>query len=155
MLHLDHTLRGPVFLAYGLTCAVLCLNLLLLWVASGVTRAKAGTAINPEDGARYRAPVSDLDPPAVARILRAHRNAEAVIYPFLLLGLVYVLGGGTSNLAIPIFALFVIARLAHSGFYLAAKQPWRTVSFAVSLLATLALLLVDLWIVIVRWQASY
>src|SRR6202034_2389273 len=104
MLHLDHALRGSVFLAYGLTCTVLCLNLLLLWVASGVTRAKAGIAINPEDGARYSAPVSDLDPPAVARILRAHRNAEAVIYPFLLLGLLYVLAGGAIALAAPIFA---------------------------------------------------
>ena len=40
-------------------------------------------AINPEDGVRYGAPVSELDPPAVARLLRAHRNAEATIYPFL------------------------------------------------------------------------
>ena len=50
-------------------------------------RAQGGVAINPEDGARYGAPVSKWDPPDVARCLRAHRNAEATIYPFLLLGL--------------------------------------------------------------------
>jgi prostaglandin-E synthase 1 len=152
---LDDASGRSVVLVYSLTCALLCLNLLLLWIASGAIRAKTGIAINPEDGARYNAPVSDLVPPAVARILRAHRNAEAVIYPFLLLALVYVLTGGTSAVATPIFGLFVIARLAHSGFYLAAKQPWRTVSFAVSLLATLALLLANVWIVIVRWHAPH
>ena len=76
-----HAIGDSVCLAYSLTSVLLCLNLLLLWVASGAVRAKGGLAINPEDGARYNAPVSDQDPPAVARILRAHRNAEAVIYP--------------------------------------------------------------------------
>ncbi len=141
----NHAMGDLVFLAYSLTSVLLCLNLLLLWVASGAVRAKSGVAVNPEDGARFNAPVSDQDPPAVARILRAHRNAEAVIYPFLLLGLVYVLAGGTFIVAAPIFAIFVASRLAHSGFYLAAKQPWRTMSFAISLLATIALLMSDVW----------
>lgn len=101
-------------LTYSLTCTLLCLNLLLLWIASGVARARAGGAINPEDGVRFNTPVSDRDPPTVARILRAHRNAEAVIYPFLLLGLLYVLAGGSVALAAPIFAVFVIARFAHT-----------------------------------------
>jgi uncharacterized MAPEG superfamily protein len=142
---LNHAMGDSVFRAYGLTSVLLCLNVLLLWIASGAVRAKGGLAINPEDGARYSAPVSDQDAPAVARILRAHRNAEAAIYPFLLLGLVYVLAGGTFTFAAPVFAIFVASRLAHSGFYLAAKQPWRTVSFAISLLATFALLLSDVW----------
>jgi uncharacterized MAPEG superfamily protein len=144
---LNHAMGNSVFLAYSLTCVLLCLNLLLLWVASGALRAKGGLAVNPEDGARYNAPVSDQDPPAVARVLRAHRNAEAVIYPFLLLGLVYVLAGGTLTFAAAIFAIFVASRLAHSGFYIAAKQPWRTVSFAISLLATIALLVGDMWFI--------
>jgi uncharacterized MAPEG superfamily protein len=148
---LNHAVGDSVFQAYSLTCALLCLNLLILWIASGAMRAKGAMAINPEDGARYSAPVSDQDPPAVARILRAHRNAEAVIYPFLLLGLIYVLAGGTITFAAPIFAIFLTSRVAHSGFYLAAKQPWRTVSFAISLLATITLLFGDVWLTIVRW----
>ena len=130
----------PAFLAYALTCVVLSLNLLALWISSGATRAKDGVAINPEDGARYGAPVSALDPPAVARILRAHRNAEATIYPFLLLGLVYVLAGGRVGIAVPIFTVFMAARIAHSIVYLRAMQPWRTIAFAASLLAIAALL---------------
>jgi uncharacterized MAPEG superfamily protein len=131
---------NPSFLAYVLTCLVLSLNLLILWVSSGATRAKGGVAINAEDGARYGAPVCELDPPAVARLLRAHRNAEATIYPFLALGLLYVLAGGGAGIAVPIFAIFIAARIVHSIVYLKAMQPWRTIAFAVSLLAILALM---------------
>jgi len=134
------TVASPAFLGYVFTCLVLSLNLLMLWVSSGALRAKGGVAINPEDGARYGAPVSELDPPAVARLLRAHRNAEATIYPFLLLGLLYVLAGGGAGIAVPIFAIFIAARIVHSIAYLKAMQPWRTVAFAVSLLAILALM---------------
>jgi len=90
--------------------------------------------------ARYGAPVSELDPPAVARLLRAHRNAEATIYPFLLLGMVYVLAGGGAAIAVPIFTIFIAARIAHSIVYLRGKQPWRTIAFATSLLAVIALM---------------
>lgn len=112
----------------------------MLWVSSGAIRAQNGVAINPEDGARYGAPVSEFDPPAVARLLRAHRNAEATIYPFLLLGLVYVLAGGGAWIAVPIFTIFIVARIAHSVVYLRAVQPWRTIAFAASLLALFALM---------------
>lgn len=147
---LNHAQGDPLLIAFGLTSAILCLNLLVLWVASGVARAKAGVAINSEDGARFNVSLSESDPPAVARVLRAHRNAEAIIYPFLWLALVFVLVGGASQLGTPLFALFVIARLAHSGFYLAAKQPWRTISFVASLLIAVALLVADVWVVFRR-----
>ena len=131
---------GPAFAAYAATALVLSVNLLMLWVSSGSVRARGGVAINPEDGLRFGAEVAEADPPAVARYLRAHRNAEATIYPFLLLGLVYILAGGTAAVALPVFAVFVLARIAHSISYLNALQPWRTVAFAISLLALLALM---------------
>ena len=140
MHHSIGSVYSSTLVAYAITCVVLSLNLLLLWVSSGAIRAKSAIAINPEDGARYGAPVSDVDPPAVARILRAHRNAEATIYPFLFVGLIYVLAGGGAGATIPIFSIFTIARIAHSILYLKAKQPGRTVSFAISLLALLALM---------------
>jgi microsomal prostaglandin-E synthase 1 len=131
---------NPAFAAYVLTCLVLSFNLLMLWVFSGAIRARSGVAINPEDGARYGVPVREFDPPAVARLLRAHRNGEATIYPFLLLGLVYVLAGGRAEFAIPIFMIFICARIAHSIVYLRSMQPWRTIAFAASLLAIFALI---------------
>ncbi|HMK88675.1 MAG TPA: MAPEG family protein [Methylocystis sp.] len=139
------TAVSPVFVAYAVTCVVLCLNLLTLWISSGAIRAKSGVAINPEDGARYGASVSEFDPPAVARLLRAHRNAEAMIYPFLLLGLLYVFAGGTAAIALPIFTIFVVARIAHSIVYLKAMQPWRTIAFATSLLAIIALMIATIY----------
>ena len=135
----------PAFLAYVVACILLCLNLLALWVASGTVRAKGGVAINPEDGARFGAPVSDIDPPPVARLLRAHRNAEATIYPFLLVGLLFVLMGGRAVIAIPVFSIFVVARIGHSIAYFRALQPWRTIAFAVSLLAILSLMIAVVW----------
>jgi microsomal prostaglandin-E synthase 1 len=72
--------------------------------------------------------------------LRAHRNGEATIYPFLLLGLVYVLAGGRAGIAIPIFTIFIFAPIAHSIVYPRAMQPWRTIAFAASLLAIFALM---------------
>jgi uncharacterized MAPEG superfamily protein len=131
---------GSTLWVYTLSSIVLILNLLMLWVTSGARRARSGVAINAEDGARYGAPVSDSDPPEVARLLRIHRNAEASIYPFLLLGLVYVLLQGPARVATPIFVTFVLARLAHSIVYIRALQPWRTITFAASLLMILALI---------------
>lgn len=129
----------PAFMAYAVTCIILCLNLLILWISSGAIRAKGGVAINPEDGARYGVPVSEVDPPHIARILRAHRNAEATIYPFLLLGLLFILTGGNAAFAMPTFAAFMTARLMHSVAYLKSLQPWRTIAFAASLLALVVL----------------
>jgi uncharacterized membrane protein YecN with MAPEG domain len=130
---------NPAFVAYAATTLLLSLNLVTLWVMSGRVRAHGGVAINLEDGLRFGARVSETDPPDVARYLRAHRNAEAMIYPFLLLGLVYVLAGGAASAAIPIFAVFVVARIAHSAVDVRALQPWRTIAFAASLLAIVAM----------------
>lgn len=139
----------PALSVYALTCLVLVVNLLFLWAYSGATRGGLKMAINPEDAARFGATLVDTDPPAVARVLRAHRNAEACIYPFLLLGLVYVLIGGGKGFASAVFAIFVVARLAHSWTYLKALQPWRTISFIIGGLALIALLLDIAWLL---WQ---
>ncbi len=138
-------LHSPAFVPYAVTCLALSLNLLFLWAFSGTTRLKGKVAINPEDAAQYDAPLAEVEPPAVARVLRAHANAQAVIYPFLLLGLLYVLAGGPFWTATIIFAIFSAARLAHSVLYLRAIQPWRTRAFIVGGLATLALMGVLMW----------
>jgi len=132
--------NNPSFVAYAITCVVLSLNLLFLWAYSGAVRAKSKTAINEEDAARFGAPLSAIDPPEVARVLRAHGNAQASVYPFLLLGLVFVLAGGTSGAAQVLFGTFTVARLVHSVVYLAGKQPYRTLAFVLGALATVALI---------------
>ncbi len=141
---------GPAFAPYAATALVLSLDLLILWVFSGGVRAMGGVAINPEDGLCYGVEVAEGDPPPVARYLRAHRNAEATIYPFLFLGLIYVLAGGGIGAAVPIFAVFVVARIAHSIVYLKAMQPWRTIAFATSLIAILALMAALIFVLLTR-----
>lgn len=141
---------NPALMVYVLATLVLCLNLLFLWVYSGGVRGKTKTAMNPEDAVTVAkgAQVSDSDPPEVARVLRAHRNAEASIYPFLALGLAFVLLGGPAEHAKIIFGTFVGARLVHSISYLAGKQPWRSLGFVVGLLAILGLMGDMVWLLV-------
>jgi uncharacterized MAPEG superfamily protein len=134
-------LTSPTFIAYAITTLLLSLNLIVLWAMSGTVRAGTKTALNAEDAAMFKVSVVDADPPAVARVLRAHANAEANIYPFLILGLIYVLAGGAYLPAVVIFAVFVVARIAHSVFYVRGGQPWRTLSFTLGGVATLALMI--------------
>jgi uncharacterized MAPEG superfamily protein len=119
----------------------LCANLFFLWGYSGAVRAKTKLAINPEDSSRFGTGLNDFDPPEVARVLRAHANAAANIYPFLILGLVFVFAGGGARVATIIFACFVAARWAHTAMYLAAKQPARTICFALGAAASVALMI--------------
>jgi uncharacterized MAPEG superfamily protein len=115
---------------------ILCLNVLGLWGYSGAVRGKSKVTHNPEDKGQK---VVESDPPEVARVLRAHRNAADNILPFAVLGLLYVLWGG-SPLTTAIFCgVFVAARVGHSLAYLNEKQPWRTILFSVGGLDTLVM----------------
>jgi prostaglandin-E synthase 1 len=143
------TLANPLFTYYVLTALVLVALLLFLWSYSGVVRGRTKTAVNPEDGRRFGAELVAHDPPEVARVLRAHRNAEAMIYPFLLIGLVFVCVGGGTRMGASLFALFVAARLAHAVVYLLGKQPWRTICFIVSGLATIVMM-ADIAAILIR-----
>ena len=145
---MNNGLNNPAFVVYAITCLVLSANLIFLWAFSGATRAKTKTAINPEDAARFGGTLMEADPAQVARVLRAHDNAQANIYPFLFLGLVFVLAGGSACAAKIIFSIFIVARLAHSYAYLAGKQPWRSIAFIIGGLATIALMLEIIWLMI-------
>src|SRR5580700_3620539 len=142
---MPYTPIGPGMVAYAVTLLVLSANLIFLWAASGAARNASKVAINPEDAALFKVPLEPQDPQAVARVLRAHANAQATIYPFLFLGLTYVLVGGSARVASIIFAVFAVARIAHSIIYLAGKQPWRTIAFVVSGLALIALAVALIW----------
>lgn len=144
---MNNLLNNPAFFAYAITCLVLCGNLLFLWAYSGALRGKSKTAMNEEDVTQFGATLAEIDPPPVARVLRAHHNAQASIYPFLLLGLVFVLAGGAAGPAAIVFGIFTFARLAHSVTYLRGIQPWRTVSFVTGGLTTIALMLYIVWLI--------
>lgn len=139
---------NTAFLAFAFACVVLCINLMFLWGCSGAVRNNVKSTPNAEDVLQFKTKLAEVDPPDIARVLRAHSNAQASIYPFLLLGLVYVLAGGPGTPAIVYFAAFCTARILHSVAYLKGKQPWRTVFFTVSFLITIALLVHVLWLLV-------
>ena len=126
------TNQNPAFVAYAVASCVLILNQIVLWMMSAMVRGKTKVTPNPEDLPNFKdAGKLGDDPPAVARVLRAHRNAADNILPFAILGLLFVVWGGSPLLTGIFCGVFVAARLAHSVSYLAEKQPWRTLSFVV------------------------
>ena len=102
---------------------------------------KSKTTPNHEDPGTVAkgASVADVDPPEVARVLRAHRNAADNIVPFAILALLFVVWGASPMLTGIFCGVFVFARLAHSLSYLGEKQPWRTRTFVLGALATLVM----------------
>ena len=135
----------PAFSAYVVSAVVLCLTMLGLWFYSGVVRGGTRTVMNPEDATTVAkgAAMVTADPPAVARVLRAHQNAMANVVPFLILGLLDVLLGASRTAALLVFGTFTGARLVHAVTYVRGMQPWRSIAFIVGSLAMVALV-VDL-----------
>jgi microsomal prostaglandin-E synthase 1 len=132
--------HNPAFVAYAISVLALSVNLLALWGYSGFARVQSKMVINPEDANPSRSTsLAPSDPPEVARVLRAHANAMATIFPFAMLGWLFVALDGDATIARIIFAVFVAARFAHSVVYIKGLQPWRTMAFVVSILAIIAL----------------
>ncbi len=132
----------PALLPFALATVALSLNLLFLWGISGGARAKTKSTPNEEDARTVArgATVLESTPESVARVLRAHANAQANILPTLLLSWVYVVLGGPATLLWIALGVFVAARWVHSFVYLAGKQPWRTLVFTVGATASLVVL---------------
>lgn len=135
-------ITNPSFLVYSVAMVVLSLNVLGLWAYSGSVRAKSKTTPNREDSSTVAkgSRLAEVDPPEVARVLRAHRNAADNILPFGIIGLLFVLWGSSPLVTAILCGLFVVARLGHSLAYLNEKQPWRSISFAVGGLTTVVML---------------
>ncbi|MCA9635718.1 MAG: MAPEG family protein [Myxococcales bacterium] len=126
--------------AYAICTLILCLNMTVLWLASGAVRGKTKTTPNPEDAKTVvkGSAVADETPPEVARVLRAHTNTVVNTVPFLFVAQVYVAAGASGEMAWALIGTFTAARVLYSFFYLNGVQPWRTLIFGVGVLATLA-----------------
>ena len=128
---------NPAFRIYAICTCILVINLMVLAGLTGAWRGKHKSLLNPEDAGFD--PKKDHEHPAVLRVFRAHRNAVENILPFIGVGLVYSLSNVTERSAMIYFGTFTVARLLHTAFYLAGKQPWRTIAFAVGTLALLGM----------------
>lgn len=135
---------NPVFHAYVVTAAILGMNVLLLANSTALTRARNNEVVNPEDTRLNRTAtvVYDAGNDRTARFRRAHRNALENIPLFLITGLLLPILGVSLHVAVSLYAVFVVARLAHTVAYVAEVQPWRTLSFGIGALDQVVLLVV-------------
>jgi len=132
-------MENPAFQAYALTSAVLAVQLILLAFWTGATRAKSKRYTNPEDAGVVKGEQAEQDHPDVLRVQRAHRNALENVVPFLAVGALYVATGASKTGAQVYCYTFLAARLLHSVFYLAGKQPFRTIAFGIGAAAVLGM----------------
>ncbi len=130
----------PVFVLYAECCAVLVVTMYALGFMTAKTRADRKKVINAEDvKINNGAEVVDVEHGDVQRIKRAHLNALENAVPFFVIGFIYTQTSPSMMVARIFFLTFVGLRLFHAMFYLTAKQPFRTLSFAVGALVNLAM----------------
>jgi uncharacterized MAPEG superfamily protein len=128
-------LDNPALKVYAIAAAVVAVQLILLALWTGTVRAMRKTWVNPEDATLNKGAQADVDHPDVQRVKRAHQNLLENAVPFFVLGLLYALTNPSAGAAQIYFFVFVGARVLHSIFYLWGRQPFRTMMFAVGVLA--------------------
>lgn len=134
------------FSIYAISAALLVLNLFFLAFATAAGRGKHKAFMNPEDKG-YQAETANNE--WVDRVMRAHRNAIENFVPFIAVGLLYAMTIGSPLGAKLYFGIFVVARWLHSAVYLAGKQPFRTMFFAIGALST-----IGMTVQVLLWGAS-
>lgn len=131
----------PVLQLFAVCCAVLVATLYALGFLTAKTRADRKAVLNPEDvKVNSGASVVEVEHPDVQRVKRAHLNGLENAVPFFILGFLYTLTDPSMTMASVLFLTFVGIRLFHAVFYLSAKQPFRTASFAVGALVNIVML---------------
>ena len=124
-------LSQPAFQLYAFCSAVLIITLygLAFWTAK--IRGDRKSIINPEDFKVVSGgTVVEVEHPDVQRIKRAHINALENAVPFFVIGFIYTQTNPGLMMVRGLFFTFLAFRLFHALFYLSAKQPFRTLSFA-------------------------
>jgi prostaglandin-E synthase 1 len=132
--------HDPVFALYALCSSILVITLYALGFLTAKTRADRKAVVNHEDvKVNSGASVVEVEHPDVQRIKRAHGNALENAVPFFAIGFLYTQTAPGLGAARAIFIAFVAIRTLHALFYLNAKQPFRTASFAIGALLNLAM----------------
>jgi glutathione S-transferase len=125
----------PALRLYALVSTLVAVHLMLLAFWTGRVRTQHKGFVNPEDASAFKGKEVDADHPDVQRAKRAHMNAIESAVPFFAVGLLYALSGPSMVGAQAYFWTFLGARVLHSFFYFAQKQPFRTIMFSIGALA--------------------
>ncbi len=132
----------PLLRMYAITAIVLTLKMFANSIVQGRGRVTSGVFTIPEDAKIFGGRVEAQEVPIVQRAAAAWRNDLENIPIFLILAWIYVAATGLSAGAFQFYCIaFMLARIGHTFCYLNSIQPWRTASFTVGALVTLALLI--------------
>ena len=122
------SMENPVFVAYAVAAALMALKIMGQgWMTVVLMMRTDAGLLNPEDlrpspaNRNPRPEQLDLHPD-VERSRRMHRNDLENIPAFLAVGLLFVTVEPPLWLAVLLFALFVLARLAHTWAYATAQN---------------------------------
>lgn len=122
------TMENPAFVAYAVAAALMVLKIMGQgWTTVVLMLRTDAGMLNPEDlrpspaNRNPRPEQLDLNP-AVERSRRMQRNDLENIPAFLACGLLFVTAEPPVWLAVLLFALFVLARLAHTLAYATAQN---------------------------------
>ncbi len=129
------SLANPAFKTYVLAATFVGLHLVLLALWTGTVRAIRKVFVWPEDARLNKGETSPTEHPDVLRVQRAHANLIENALPFLMIGLAYVATGASECGAQILLYGFVAARVLHSVFYLAGRQPFRTIMFGIGVIS--------------------
>jgi uncharacterized MAPEG superfamily protein len=140
-------LTNPAFKYYVLCAVILAFNPLVLSGITGARRGKYKSPVTPEDAKLSGNPYTADMAPEVLRVASAHRNAMENIPIALMAGLLYVLAGASATMVLALMGTIALFRWLHSLMYLSSVQPWRTVTYAIAALATGAMLVHSLVLV--------
>lgn len=146
------SMENPVFVAYAVAAALMILKLMVQGWATVVLmiRNDAGL-LNPEDlrpGPANRNPRPDqLDPePRVERSRRMQRNDLENIPGFLAAGFLFITVAPPAWIAFLFFALFVLARFAHTWAYATAQD--HEIRAAFYSVGSIVVIVMALWILL-------
>jgi glutathione S-transferase len=130
---------NPAIALYAIFATVLVFHLFILAGYTGYVRVTKKVFVNPEDAKLNKGELSEAEHPDVSRAKRAHGNALENALPFLAVGALYAATAPGHTPALIYFGTFVAMRVLHSIVYLWGRQPFRTMSFAVGVLAVVGM----------------
>jgi uncharacterized MAPEG superfamily protein len=125
---------------YAALTVILFFKMSAISIVQGIARTRALAFTLPEDAKLFGAPGPVAEEvPMVQRAARAWRNDLENIPIFLFLGFIYIMSPFSVGAEAIYFAIFALARIAHTIFFLTAVQPWRTISYTVGVITTASL----------------
>ena len=127
---MSQLLVQPTMHLFAVCATILVLKMVLTGNIVGLIRTMRGVYITPEDYAFMGKQVTPPDE-QVERLRRAHQNDLENILPFLAVGFLFALTGGSERLAWWLFVPFTLGRVLHTLCYAAGLQPWRTITFEI------------------------